>query len=387
MRSYLTLTTFILLVTTLLYQCVTDASAQTKAKPERTISFHKRNGVAQATKHGTLVTENLASTILQENRTGLDPNRRIKIYLPPGYANSGKSYPVVYFCHSIFWSAEQVFADGNMAKLLERGFANGIVKEFIMVAADYSTPTTGSIYENSPISGRWLDFTAQELVPFIDRRFRTLRHRDSRALAGDLMGGRGALKLAMVHAATFSVAYALHPVATGNGHIPWPYVPIDWKKIHEAKTFADLGSDVRTRLFVTISQAFLPNPNRPPFYCDFFMELKNGEPTYHAENAQKTKAGFLLDETLAESAANLRTMRGLAFDWGRFDQTQAHVDSNREFSRKLDDLGIEHEAEEYRGDHYDKTWTENGRFYTRLLPFFARHLVFDVHNELVDSQK
>lgn len=110
------------------------------------------------------------------------------------------------------------------------------------------------------------------------------------------------------------------------------------------------------------------------------MEMDKGVLKFNPENAQKTKAGFLLDETLKESAANLRTMRGIAFDWGRFDQVQAHVYSNQEFSRKLEDLDIEHEAEEYRGNPWDRTWTENGRFYTRVLPFFARHLEFENKN-------
>jgi hypothetical protein len=170
------------------------------------------------------------------------------------------------------------------------------------------------------------------------------------------------------------VAYALHPVATGTGTLPWPYVPIDWAKIHSAKNYADLGSDFRTRLFVTVSQAFLPNLNRPPFYADFFVEMENGAPKLHVENTQKTQAGFLLDETLTEAAENLRTMRGFAFDWGRFDETPAHLDANRDFSRQLDDLGIEHEAEEYRGNPWDRTWTDDGRFYARVLPFLARHL-------------
>jgi hypothetical protein len=86
------------------------------------------------------------------------------------------------------------------------------------------------------------------------------------------------------------------------------------------------------------------------------------------------QVAFLLDETLNEAAPALRSMRGLAFDWGRFDTTQAHVSSNRQFSRKLEDLGVEHEAEEYRGDPFNRTWTDDGRFAKRALPFLARHL-------------
>lgn len=331
---------------------------------------------ADEVRHGTLVTEQLTSSILEQNRIGLDTTRNIKVFLPPGYAESRTSYPVVYFLHNTWWSPDQMFQEGHAVKLLERGFAKQIVKEFIFVVADYTTPTTGSIYENSPVSGRWLDFTVEEVVPFIDRRFRTLPHRNSRAVVGDFFGGRGALKLAMTHADVFSVAYAMHPVATGNGSSAWKYLSIDWSKIHQAKSFADVGSDGRTQLFVTISQAFLPNLQRPPLYCDFFMEMKDGRPTLHVENTRRTKAGFLLDETLNESAANLRTMRGLALDWGRFDTTYAHVESNRTFSRLLEDLGVEHEAEEYGGGPWDRLWTEDGRFYARVLPFLARHLVF-----------
>jgi hypothetical protein len=94
-------------------------------------------------------------------------------------------------------------------------------------------------------------------------------------------------------------------------------------------------------------------------------------------NIRKAQTGWHLDEMLDKYADNLRTMRGIAFDWGRFDPTQAHVYSNEALSKKMEDLAIEHEAEEYRGDPWNKTWTPNGRFYARLLPFFARHLVFE----------
>lgn len=338
-------------------------------------------GVAAETKHGTVLTERLTSTILRENRTGLDPNRVIKIYLPPGYAGSGKAYPVVYFCHSLNWSAEQVFADGNMAKQLERAFASRVVGEFIMVAASYTTPTMGSLYENSPTTGRWLDFTADELVPFIDSKFRTIPHRDSRALTGDFMGARGVLQLAMVHAELFSVAYAMHPVATGTGTLPMTYLDVDWRRIHEAKTYAELGGLGRTQIFVMICQAFLPNPSRPPFYCDFPLELVNGEPQLHPVNNRTLQKRFHLDEMLDDYAANLRTLRGLAFDWGRYDPTSAHVYTNQSFTRKLADLGIPHEAEEFSGNPWDQYWDENGRFTTRVLPFFARHLKFADQNQ------
>jgi hypothetical protein len=331
-------------------------------------------------KKGKLITETLTSIVLKENKVGLNATRSIKIFLPPGYETSSKSYPVVYFLHNIFWNNDRMFEDGKIVTLIDRAFSSDVIKDFIFVVPDYRTVTTGSLYENSPISGRWLDHTTNEIIPFIDKKFRTIPRRESRAVIGEFMGGRGALKLAMTKSDLFSVVYALHPVATGMGEVPWAYTRIDWRKLYNATSYPDTTLDGITQIFLTVSQAFLPNVNRPPLYCDFFMEPVNGEPKINVENMQKAKTGFILDETLDEYAANLRTMKGIALDWGRFDATYAHVDSNREFSRKMEDLGIEHEAEEYRGGSYDKTWLDDGRFYTRVLPFLAKHLQFETNS-------
>ncbi|MET0535798.1 MAG: alpha/beta hydrolase-fold protein, partial [Steroidobacter sp.] len=233
-----------------------------------------------------------------------------------------------------------------------------------------------NIFENSPVNGRWLDFTVRELVPFIDSKFRTLHGPASRAITGDFFGGRGALRMAMGYPDTFGVVYALHPVATGIGNLPWNQVQIDWRRIHAAKSFDDIRGDVRAEIFVAVSQVFLPNPSRPPFYCDFFVEMKNGQLELDPENTRRSQLGFHLDGTLPEHADNLRKLRALGFEWGRFDPTQAHVISNAAFSRQLEDLRIEHEAEEYRGSTWERLWPDDGRVYTRMLPFLDRHLEF-----------
>lgn len=46
------------------------------------------------------------------------------------------------------------------------------------------------------------------------------------------------------------------------------------------------------------------------------------------------------------------------------------------FSQKLENLGIEHFAEEYIGTHFNKIWTEDGRVLNNLLPFFNVYLHF-----------
>lgn len=378
----MTLHKFLFLIT--LFICVNgpEILAQPKVKKGGKTTHRVSSVSENDANHGTVVTERFISDVLRETRTGLDSNRSIKVYLPPSYSRSDRSYPVVYYCHSIFQSPEQVLSDGNLIKLLEQGFANGVVDEFIFVVGDYTSPTTGSLYENSPATGRWLDYTVQELVPFIDSKFRTLRQAESRALAGEMMGGRGALVLAICHSEVFSSVYAMNPVGTGTGLLPIQAYP-NWQTILHAKSFADL--DHISQIFITMSQAFLPNPNRPPFYCDFLMELKNGQPTYNAENARKQIAGFSLSRKLDEYAASLGKLHGIAFDWSRYDPIQDHVYASEALTRKLETFGIEHEAEEYRGVYWTENWKENGRFYARVLPFFARHLEFTMDQPMTQK--
>ena len=334
-------------------------------------------GGVNAQSKGTIVTQAIRSTILVDNKVGLDPNREVKIYLPPSYQSSSKRYPVVYFCHNIFWGPDEIIADGRLVGLLDRAMTTKTSKEFIMVFANFRGPGLGCLYENSATTGRWLDFISQELISFVDQTFRTLRNKDSRSVIGDFMGGRGALKLAMSYPSLFGSVYAMHPVATGNGSLPWTVLNINWDKINKAKNYDDLAGPDRTAIFVAIHQAFLPNPNRPPFYCDFSIEIVNGERRLNSENMIKTKKEFLLDETLLESASHLRQLKGIALDWGRYDETIAHVESNRDFSSKLEDLGIVHTAEEYNGTASSKLWTNDGRFYTRVLPFLNQYLAFE----------
>lgn len=356
---------------------VIPAVVLSQSIPKREAATQTVGASSGKERRGTLVTGYLDSEILKENLIGLDTKRSISVYLPQGYQESGRSYPVIYYFHNINWSNERMLAEGNaVLPLLDRAIANGIIEEFILVVPNYSGPTMGSWFENSPTSGRWLDYTINEVLPYVDNHFRTIRHRSGRGLAGEFLGGYGALKFAMLYPDHFSVAYALHPVGTGSGLMPGRAM-VDWKRLHNAKSFSELWGDHYAPGFVAMSQGYLPNPKRPPFYCDFIVEIENGEPKFIPENLKKLEAGFHLDELLRNHADNLRKMQ-IAFDWGRYDTTQGHVYSNQAFTRLLDQLGIEHTAEEYNGGPYDKNWIEHGRVEANMLPFFNQHLAFDV---------
>jgi hypothetical protein len=89
---------------------------------------------SQVIAHGTLLNKTLHSEILGDNRVGLNTERSVKVYLPPDYNSSGKRYPVVYYLHNFYSNNEQLFSDGRLVMLTERGFATCFVKDFILVA-------------------------------------------------------------------------------------------------------------------------------------------------------------------------------------------------------------------------------------------------------------
>ena len=330
--------------------------------------------MAAAAPSGTVETATFESAILPEAILDIEATREIRVYLPPGYADSEQRYPVIYYCHSLYWDNARLFESGAVKSTLDRAIANGVIAPFIFVAGDFAgTSNAGCFFENSPVSGRWIDHVIEELVPFIDNRYRTLAERNSRAIVGDLIGGYGALKLAMMHPDVFSVVYALHPAAAGTGYLPMTGLA-DWQRMHDAPSFESMADDVYSQVFTSMAQAYLPNPNRPPLYCDFMQELQDGEMRLHVANSERLKNSFLLDHLLPAYADNLRQLNGIKFDWGRYDQNYDHVWSNQAFTRQLEELGIEHEAEEYRGNTWNQNWTEYGRVYADLLPFLARHL-------------
>ena len=162
----------------------------------------------------------IASNAFDGNKIGVSGQRHVRVYLPDGYETSGRRYPVVYYLHNLFEDEKAAFDRDGFGQLLDQAIAAKAVPPLIVVAADFSTPLGSSIYTSSPVTGRWDDFLAVELVGWIDRTFRTLAKPDSRALAGDRMGGYGAMAMGMRHADVFGSVYALHPVGAGLGLQP-----------------------------------------------------------------------------------------------------------------------------------------------------------------------
>jgi pimeloyl-ACP methyl ester carboxylesterase len=191
------------------------------------------------------------------------------------------------------------------------------------------------------------------------------------------MGGYGAIRLAMRHPEVFGSVYALHPVATSGPGIQTMYSRPNWDVLGAATSIDDVKKDVFSSVFLSIFEAFLPDPDKPPLYTDLPARKSGNELVIDAQLTARLREGFLLGSMVPAYADNLRSLRGLKFDWGRSDGNQDHVYGNQSFTHLLNEFGIPHEAEEYNGGWGDKNWGESGRVSTDVLPFFQRSLVFE----------
>ena len=323
-----------------------------------------------------VVSREIHSGKFAQNKIGTNPVRSILVYLPAGYGGGSKRYPVIYYLPTPFESYRAFFDQNHAQALFDRAIASGEIGNFIFVAVDMTTPFGCSWYVNSPVTGNWEDFMVQDLVPYVDANFRTLPSRDSRGIAGDFMGGYGAIRFGMTHPEVFGSVYALHPVGTGSG-IYTMYSRPDWDQMAKIKSTDELKKEPWANIFLSIFQASIPNVNKAPLYVDLQAHKDGDKLVIDSEVTERLRDNFLLETMIGKYADNLKSLRGFKFDWARNDGNQDHVYSNQAFTHKLNEFGIPHESEEYNGNWGSGNWGADGRVYTEVLPFFQRNLVFE----------
>lgn len=327
---------------------------------------------------GKVVVKELYSERL-ENPGGENPTRRATVYLPHGYEENNQRYPVIYFLHGFTWNDSLAIAGDKMDKLLDKAIATNKIKPVILVLHDQYTLYRGSFYTNSSLTGNWADFIGKDLVPFIDKNFRTIANRDSRGIAGHSMGGQGALKMGMLFPDIFSSVYALSPAVLNVGVEEMGIHGNGFRRINEITSHEQLTTgwnEFEANAVVAIGRAYTPNLEAPPYFADFPYEYVNDSVTvnYKVLDTWREKSVIGMVDKYLNS---LKKMRAIKFDWGRNEEFEYLPITCMQLSKKLENLGIEHYAEEYIGTHTNKIWTDDGRALNEMLPFFNIYLEFE----------
>ena len=321
-----------------------------------------------------IVIDSLYSAAL-ENSGGESPTRRITIYLPPGYEeNTDQRYPVIYYLHGFTSSDSTNLKWFGTDKKLEIAFETKKIRPFILVVANQYTLYRGSFYTNSTLTGNWADFTAKDLVNYIDKKYRTIPHRNSRGVCGWSMGGYGTIKMGMLYPEVFSCAYAMSPAmltlhgnygARGEG----------FKRAQEIQTREELLKEFPPNAMIVLGRTFSPNPDKPPFYADMPFTWAGDSLVTHYDILQKWNNQLPIN-MIDTHLENFHKLKAFKMDWGKYDNFPMIPITCRIFSEKLEALGVEHYAEEYIGTHSSKLWSPDGRMINNVLPFFDSNLEF-----------
>lgn len=133
--------------------------------------------------HGQVRTLNYYSELEKEWRP-------ICVYTPAGYDKGKKKYPVVYIQHGGGEDHTGWMQQGRVANILDNLIASGKAVPMIVVSANSNITRSGGMggYSRTGMQP-YLDEMATQIIPFIDKTFRTKADARHRAMCGLSMGG------------------------------------------------------------------------------------------------------------------------------------------------------------------------------------------------------
>ena len=324
-------------------------------------------GAPGAARAGTVERISVHGKSLEGNLEGDAPARDVTVYLPPTYASDeNRRYPVVYLLHG-YGGRDDTFT-ARLANLRESADKLSAVQGFsdlIVVTPSAYTLHKGSMYSNSPTTGDWERFIAEDLVAYVDSHYRTLTDRMSRGLAGHSMGGYGALRIGMKRPDVFSNLYLMSSCCLSANRNPQPEGMAAAAAIRTREQAEEAARAPGFGPSVTLASAaaWSPNPKNPPLFLD--LPVKDGK--VQPDVVAKWVANAPL-EMLGKYASSLAGYYGVAIDIGTEDPLLA---SNRQLHDALTKLRIPHAYEEYEGDHTNKV---GERLERSVLTYFSTRL-------------
>ena len=339
---------------------------------------------------GTLIVLEHTSRILKDNPLGDPHARKVAVWLPPQYDGAGKRrFPVLYdlvgFTGSgLSHTSWKPFGD-NVPERAARLIREGKMGPAIFVFPDCFTALGGNQYVNSSAIGNYADYLTREIIPFVDREFRTLAAREHRGCFGKSSGGYGAIIHGMQYA-NYWGAIADH---SGDAYFDFVYW-FDWPNTlnelaqhrrpkrragaydarREAgrKRLAHGLDDGRIKRFLEhvwkkekvstaeghcimnlcMAATYDPDP-RAPLGFRVPFNLESGE--LIAERWRRWRRHDPIN-LVARYRASLKRLRGIYIYCGWRDQYHIHYGA-RILSQRLAEADIRHRYEEFDDNHSD----------------------------------
>jgi hypothetical protein len=179
-----------------------------------------------------------SSELLRDNPLKDPSERPLWVYVPPGYDDEpDRRYPSVYVIqgytgHLAMWHNRTPFR-ATFPEAADAVFADGEAPPAIVVYVDAWTAYGGSQFVDSPGTGRYHSYLCDEIVPWVDARYRTLARPEHRAITGKSSGGFGAMITPMLRPDLFG-ALATH---AGDALYEYCYIPEFAKAVRHLRAY------------------------------------------------------------------------------------------------------------------------------------------------------
>lgn len=333
-----------------------------------------------AARRGRVVSFEHDSRLLEGNPLG-DPSRRHHpVYLPAGYDETDRRYPVLW-CLAAYTNAGPGQVNWrnhgeNLPERLDRLIDSGAMPPVLVVFPDCYTSLGGNQYVNTPAMGAYADYLTEELIPAVDGAFRTIPEPSARAVFGKSSGGFGALHLSLSHPGHWA-AVASHAGDAGFdraylGDFPQAASVLarhDGDVEHFVRTFwrdkRPGGAQFHTLMTLCLAASYSPDEHSP-----LGLRLPFDLYTCQLDEAiwQRWLAFDPARRAAADESDRLADLAGLWIDVGSRDQYFIQY-GTRQMHQALAERGVAHHFEEFDGTHSGIDWR-----YDHSLPWLAARL-------------
>ncbi len=255
-----------------------------------------------------------AVTVLEDSlySPSVQSQMRLAVLLPRNYYRSSERYTTIYLLHGFGGNYMDWIKYSDLVKYLKE-------YNYVVICPD----ARNSWYTNALDKKKnFEDYILTDLIPYVERKYRTLSTRHGRIVAGLSMGGYGALKLAIKYPARFIFA------ASFSGAL---YVPLGVRPDNK-----------------NISESLMS--------------------TFGADRSEQWTKNDPFD--LLDSVRVVSTLPYLYISTGKEDNLQRIVERNRALTEKLLERGAAYEYHETSGSHNWQYWDRELRNFLRRLSSF-----------------
>lgn len=159
-------------------------------------------------------------------------SRRMLVYLPKGYHDTGKRYPVLYLFHGARGYETSWVKNGRMLEITDSLVREGLAEPCIVVMTNMNQYRDDKDYDGSryksmvesvlEIDGAVESSFMNDVVSYVDSHYNTIDSKEMRAVAGLSLGGLQSMNISANNPRSFAYVGLFSPVC-GVIRKPGPY--------------------------------------------------------------------------------------------------------------------------------------------------------------------